>query len=361
MKRFELDGHQPLYMQLAEKLKSEMESGTLKTGEQMEPEESLAKELKISRITVRAAFKRLEAEGYLLRLRGKGTFATLPQSRERRLLIVSEQLPGGNRNIHSLLAGMVTRAQRDGAKLQVVTKGEIRDILPTLRNNERFMTGVLFMRNNSFDKAVLDGLDKAKTPWLVEGDGHPEGSAFVDLDNEKPVARMLDHLISLDHRRIALISLSCGTNRHLAQRHEAAQRHLERSLGAAPGKPYCEVLPLERRDEAAAVALKMMALKSPPSAIVCNDDTTAAKIVIALQEAGHSVPGEVSVTGFDGIVEYEQILRPRLTTARIDYFELGFKAADALLSMMGGAKARRSGIHVEPELLIRESSGPAKK
>ncbi len=71
----------PLYCQLREILRRQIDTGVLKPGDQLPPEPSLCQAHGLSRITVRQALADLVDEGYVHRSRGKGTFVA-----ERKLL-----------------------------------------------------------------------------------------------------------------------------------------------------------------------------------------------------------------------------------------------------------------------------------
>lgn len=69
----------PLYLQLKSTIKGLIESGEVKRGEKIPSEYELCEKYNVSRITVRNALSELEAEGYLIKKQGKGTFATTPK------------------------------------------------------------------------------------------------------------------------------------------------------------------------------------------------------------------------------------------------------------------------------------------
>lgn len=69
----------PLYYQLEQFMITNIENGSLKNGEMVPPEKELAKELNISRTTIRQAFSDLAAKGYIDRLKAKGTFISTPK------------------------------------------------------------------------------------------------------------------------------------------------------------------------------------------------------------------------------------------------------------------------------------------
>lgn len=69
----------PLYYQLKQFMMDNINNNTLKEGESVPTEEELCNLLNISRPTVRQAFSELVSEGYLKRLKAKGTFISKPQ------------------------------------------------------------------------------------------------------------------------------------------------------------------------------------------------------------------------------------------------------------------------------------------
>ena len=75
------DLHTPLYHQLRQLLREQIQRGELRDGQQLPREEDLAKRLGISRVTVRLALAELAEEGLLVRQRGRGTRITSGRSR----------------------------------------------------------------------------------------------------------------------------------------------------------------------------------------------------------------------------------------------------------------------------------------
>jgi DNA-binding LacI/PurR family transcriptional regulator len=76
----------------------------------------------------------------------------------------------------------------------------------------------------------------------------------------------------------------------------------------------------------------------------------------ALREAGHKVPEDVSVMGFDDI-EFASIAYPPLTTIRQPLHEMGAMAAELLLRKFANDESVRN-ICVRPELVVRSSTCP---
>ena len=73
------DGRVPLYYQIYDVLKEEIENGTYLPGSQIPSEAELGKRFNVSRITVKQAIQKLVVDGYLYRQQGKGTFVSKPR------------------------------------------------------------------------------------------------------------------------------------------------------------------------------------------------------------------------------------------------------------------------------------------
>jgi LacI family transcriptional regulator, repressor for deo operon, udp, cdd, tsx, nupC, and nupG len=97
----------------------------------------------------------------------------------------------------------------------------------------------------------------------------------------------------------------------------------------------------------------------PPTAIVCTSDALALAVVGAARDAGLSVPGDVSVVGFDDS-PLAALASPALTSVRVDYAEFGAAAAGALLAAINGAPAPAYSPSA-PELVPRASTATARR
>jgi len=96
------------------------------------------------------------------------------------------------------------------------------------------------------------------------------------------------------------------------------------------------------------------------TALFCFNDTAAMGAVRAIKDAGLDVPRDVSVVGFDDIPA-AAFASPSLTTVRQPLLEMGRRGAQVLLERIADRqKEFAHEIVVAPELVVRESTGPAK-
>ena len=81
-RKLQADSSSPLYHQLMQRLRDEIDRGVYPVGSRIPPEHELEGLYEVSRVTVRRALTELTAEGLLERKQGKGTFVSLPRVKQ---------------------------------------------------------------------------------------------------------------------------------------------------------------------------------------------------------------------------------------------------------------------------------------
>ena len=107
------------------------------------------------------------------------------------------------------------------------------------------------------------------------------------------------------------------------------------------------------------VVQQLLAFHRRFTAMVCFNDVAAIGAIRALHDAQLRVPQEVSVVGFDDIPQ-AAFQTPSLTTIRQPLHEMGKTAAHLLLDHLRSQKSLPAAVHVEPELMVRESTAAAR-
>ncbi|MGA8791075.1 MAG: LacI family DNA-binding transcriptional regulator, partial [Paenarthrobacter sp.] len=113
-------------------------------------------------------------------------------------------------------------------------------------------------------------------------------------------------------------------------------------------------------------AMKLLDGVSPadrPTAIMCANDRLAVGVTLAAARLGLSVPGDLSVMGYDDETRIADTMVPALTTMALPLREIGRAAMTTLLDAIEGTDTTGKGTTVETmvpcRLVIRESTGPA--
>lgn len=104
-------------------------------------------------------------------------------------------------------------------------------------------------------------------------------------------------------------------------------------------------------------AKQFLEMQDRPTAIYAQNDLLAIGAINAMIECGLSVPEHCSIIGHDGL-EMSEILYPRLSTIEQPRYKMGFLAAQMLISSIENNCASQN-MYLEPELVVRESTGAA--
>jgi DNA-binding LacI/PurR family transcriptional regulator len=107
------------------------------------------------------------------------------------------------------------------------------------------------------------------------------------------------------------------------------------------------------------VARELLSSGFHPSAIICVNDFMAVGVLRELREQGIRVPQEISVTGFDNI-RLAEFCSPPLTTAHIPREQIGQIIFESLVPDPEKEQLTGRAIVIDPELIVRESTGPAR-
>jgi LacI family transcriptional regulator, repressor for deo operon, udp, cdd, tsx, nupC, and nupG len=177
----------------------------------------------------------------------------------------------------------------------------------------------------------------------------------VALDDEGAAQTATGHLLSLGHRRIALI---CGP-----MSEDCSQDRLAGYLAAlaAAGLPADPCL-IDEGDWSATSGYqafqRLARLPEPPTAVFAQNDRMAVGMLRAAREAGLHVPDQLAVIGFDDM-PLASYFDPSLTTMRQDLVEIGRQAAQLLMRAVENPDAQRLHLRLPAELIVRESTGVA--
>jgi DNA-binding LacI/PurR family transcriptional regulator len=215
----------------------------------------------------------------------------------------------------------------------------------------------------------VDGLLLVNTPTpsrvqvpIVAISGHQTkaGVTNIQLDQKLAANLALKHLAELGHRRVAFMKgqeQTVDTDSRWQETLDTAR--------ACRMKLHPELL-IKLTENSWSPALGYGPVKALLSrtkdftALFAFNDIAAFGAIRALHEAGMRVPQDVSVIGFDDVLSAPYGI-PSLTTIRQPLREMGKMGAECLLQRINHPKASYSRqVVVQPELVVRESTGPAR-
>jgi LacI family transcriptional regulator len=97
-----------------------------------------------------------------------------------------------------------------------------------------------------------------------------------------------------------------------------------------------------------------------PGAVICGNDSMAVGMEMQAAALGISVPGDLSIVGFDDI-EFAAAAVVPLTTVARHPAAIGSSAIDLLLSGCGAPDHVHQQVVLPAELVVRESTGPPRQ
>lgn len=213
--------------------------------------------------------------------------------------------------------------------------------------------GIAVIAPQSSALKEFQGLD-VKLPIVAPQSPNRKMFPTFNIDQYAGSQKAVEHLISLGHKKIAHIS---GP----ADWFDASQRLqgwkdllTEKSLSTK------NLYLGDWTPQSGYEATKKIVKTRDITAIFAANDAMAIGALRALHELNIRVPEEMSVVGFDNTQESGMLI-PGLTSVDQDFSRLGHELLSLLIQQITGEKASKKEFKLTPELIVRQSSGPASK
>ena len=173
----------------------------------------------------------------------------------------------------------------------------------------------------------------------------------VATDDLSAASQAFGHLTALGHERIGLV---LGPEDHMPSRRKLAA-FLAAAAGAGIGTAPVEHA-LFSLEGGQAATTRM--LRQGVTGIICASDVLALGAIRAVRRAGLTVPGDVSVVGYDDSA-FMSCTDPPLTTVRQPIEAIGRAAVEMLAGQIEGSTVSADELFFEPEVVARGSTANA--
>ena len=173
----------------------------------------------------------------------------------------------------------------------------------------------------------------------------------VATDDLSAASQAFGHLTALGHERIGLV---LGPEDHMPPRRKLAAFRDHAARAGLTVTPVEHALFSLEGGQAATTRM----LREGVTGVICASDVLALGAIRAVRRTGLSVPGDVSVIGYDDS-GWLNCTDPPLTTVRQPIEPMGKAAVALLVNQMESLVARPEELLFEPELVVRGSTGPA--
>ena len=245
-------------------------------------------------------------------------------------------------------------------------------LLASHRFEDRLVTENLeVLKDRLVDGLILVNTKLTESPGLpavsISSRNRVSGVTDVILDHDRAAEVALTHLAELGHKKIAVLR-GHPLTADASVRWEAIEKASERlgleipeelalQLGGTSATE--ESSPEVHYREGYIYGQLLLEAATDFTACFAFNDVSAIGTMRAFADAGLGVPEDISVIGFDDI-ESAAFHRPSLTTVRQPLHEMGQIASRHLLELLAEGTDDADVITVEPSLVVRESTGPAR-
>jgi DNA-binding LacI/PurR family transcriptional regulator len=216
---------------------------------------------------------------------------------------------------------------------------------------ERKVDGVAIMTSET-DPALMTELTRRNIPTVFMDTGKPgPHSANIQIDYAQGIREAVQHLIALNHRRIAFITGPMNL--------ESARTRCTGFTSALKALDLFDETLIQNgnhRIEGGATAMRtLLKLEQRPTAVIASNDLTAIGALGAIHEIGLKVPDDISLIGFDDI-SFAHLTQPPLTTVILSRTQLAVMAFAALDALIHGKYASLKDLTVPTHLVMRGST-----
>jgi DNA-binding LacI/PurR family transcriptional regulator len=203
---------------------------------------------------------------------------------------------------------------------------------------------------SEMDATLIEELSSQRIPVVFYDVGTPRRNITnIRVDYRSGMAKVASYLYSLGHRRVGHV----GHHATLGPIHERAQA-LRDATDRHAGLGVATATAADSLDGGREAARVLLARSPRPTALVCVNDLMAVGALREVRARGLRVPEDVSVTGFDNVT-LSQYAVPALTTVHIPREQIGRTICECLL--LDDVPREREFV-IEPELVVRDSTGP---
>jgi DNA-binding LacI/PurR family transcriptional regulator len=250
-----------------------------------------------------------------------------------------------------VLDGLYTAAEARGYELILSALTQSRGEARAVQSLQDFRLDALVMIGPDIEKPMLAG----RVPLVAVG-WHVDDPAVdsVRTSDEKGMALAVDHLVERGHRRIVHVDGGEGTIS--TSRREEFLRAMDAHGLRADARVLTGGL---TRLEGYTAARTMLDDPRLPTAVIGFNDEVALSVLESFLHAGHRVPQDVSVIGWDNSLA-SKLPHVRLTTVSQDPQLIARLAVDRAIARVEGAPIGERDIVLEPSLMVRATTGSAR-
>ncbi len=255
-----------------------------------------------------------------------------------------------NPSFHGVLRGLSRAAGANGYHILIADSAEsVAEEMVLAVETRRRCDGLVLCAPRMPEADLARLLEELKPVVLINRDAGSPGTPVVAADHQTALTELLDLLYGYGHRSmvyLAGVSGSASNARRVVAVNDFLADHPDVRIQVLPGGVTFV--------DGYAAAPRV--LDSSATAVLAFNDLLATGLIGALSDQGVSVPGDISVVGFDDI-PFARYLTPPLTTASVPANELGRHAWQRMWDLLNDREPGHA-IFLRPRIENRGSAGP---
>ncbi len=316
-------------------IKQAIINAELPVGEKLPRETDLAKSFKVGRITLRSSLDRLEYEGYIKRIHGKGTFVSpenIKSTATPTIMVVRGNDYGFEAPHNYIIPEIIRFAENIDFKIVVTTNTALLMFSASEIKNyvkENNVVGIIAIMNGFIgDEPILEKFCNAGVPVVfthcLRHDVEITGFNGIIISEKDSWDAAINYLAECGHKNIGLLGNQKKNGFRSFTKPEGLK--LLEKHGATPVESLLVNVPFDKEIIKKAVR-KMFSIPQKPTAILCFSDFYAIYVYEALKEMKLRIPEDVAVMGTCGYPDAE-LLSPPLSTVDYGYSEFARMAME---------------------------------
>jgi len=332
---------EPLYQKIIRYFKEKIESGELTKDEKLPSESEIMELFQTSRITVTRALKELELTGSIYRVKGKGSFVSVPRKSNHRIISLilphrEETYFAGQQYIRSIYRSCQEKGYLCSVHYSEQSSQRERTILEEVMSHQ--VSGMILYPINNRNIDYISRMSISGFPIvLLDRNLRELNLPVVKSDNFQGAWDAVTYLASCGHKKIGFVGFM--DSEAVSLRYQGYCRALTENripldpsiIISRPEDQTDEIQAELDQNQADRILLEMQ--QKGVTALFCVNDLIASRMILAAVKRGITVPGDLSVCGFDNL-KYLQDPDTCLTTVEQDFNRIGETCVNLLTSLI---------------------------
>lgn len=360
---FKIIENQPKYRQIKSLIIEKIRKGLFPDDSFLPSENELMKLFGVCRNTIRTALKELRAEGVLVTKQGQASRICIKALKQgiltasRRIAWIDHGYIGLESPVYFDIFKVVSfYAEQKNIQINFISLNNSVSCEAFLSTAKSYIGSIITgVTNSTVSTETFKRLEELNNLICIDNINNSPAKMFIGTDNYSGAKKAVQYLINKGHRKIVFLGVSTGyyTYSPFRERLKGYQDAMsENALSVDSSKI---IISDEKKDFYDIRPLIEKTLEKHPDtdAFFAITDQIAIDTIYALKSSSFKIPFDISVIGFDGLIQGQNII-PRLTTIKQPCEEIGRLAIEMIINKHEN-HCNTDSILLQPELIIGES------